>query len=1755
MAVTLELLDLGIDENDIFLSHLGADDILDPALSSPSECPSLGESFTGCHNFVMTRELSRRTSLNSSPTSPGWCSMKTPSPVPLSGQLHEPPFEEDYQPGTKLDFDEATMLNMMHFGLVESETWSHQPSSRIGPGLGNTPQHISIGLGIQNQADLSQEYAAFPPGFAANAPLSKQIFGLDQVMHNSARTDERFITWPACTTAPRHTAQPSSAFDSALASPSLRRPEEPPRRGRTSALSTGLLKANLATWVSPPMLPSQHNIDNELQYETADHAVMSSDSASNSSPIMDRRWSAATASDAGNGTPSLRRRGHEHRRRSGPSRKSRPEPGKSGIDCDAVIAHNEFACSWPNCIDKATGKQKRFKRQEHKKRHEKTVHEKEGSYRCWVPGCTTTAFTRTDNLKSHLRNTHGKKSPNQRNRYVATQDKNSECYDPDWQGDLTEDGYPIFTKKRATVAMKTNNQSSSGPTPRDAEATVAQGSQSPGAEPVKSVPISNFWRILALGKGIDHLLLSVGLLCSVGAGVAMPLMNIVFGTLVSDFNSYFIPNTSTTKAEFLHSVSQSSLYIVYLFIGKFVLSYIGAFCFRIAGLRISSVLRLNYMRALFSKPISKLDETSLGSVSNTITSSANSILLGITEKLSLLFQSLAIEITACIIAFKFSWKLTLVASSCLLFCLVFYSITIPRVVKAGQGLVKADEKHATIAGEIFSSIRTVLSLGAGKPLSEKYYEWVAESRKRGLKFAPLVAVQMSPSFFILYCSFSLTFWFGLKLFRSGDIDINAVVIVIFSIIMVISSLSGAVVPLLAISQAISASASFFDMIDSPSLPGSGLKPPEASVEGDIVFNSVTFSYPTRTKVRALVDFSAVFEKGKTTALVGPSGSGKSTIVALLERWYELSSQVVESGDNNAANKEGTGDAQVYSNGGTITVCGQDITAFDVKWWRTQIGLVSQEPFLFNDTICNNVAYGLKGTQWEHVSESEKLQLVAEACKEAFADEFIIRLPQAYSTVVGESGIKLSGGQRQRIAIARSIVRKPQILILDEATSSVDVRSEKIVQAALDRISKSRTTIVIAHRLSTIRQADSIIVVRDGVKIEEGSHEYLMSIQDGLYNALVNAQQIESHAVADEAEAGDAKPSLPRSDTKSSLDVTLPEEHNTRSPDKKGSFFSSVGLLMYEQRQHWWLYLLTILSAMGAGAAFPLQAWIFSKLIEVFTFTGRELIRAGNHWSLMFFILAIEQAISYFFLGYASTAITHHVAAAYRVDYFNNILRQPISFFDAEGNDSGSLMARLSGDPKLLYEILGLNGGFVLMSIFSLLGCVIISLCFGWKLSLVAIFAIMPVLMAASFVRIRHEANLEEINSKVFASSSQFATEAISAVRTVTSLTMEDSIVRRYSALLSDQIRQSTRKASYSMIIYALTDSVELAGMALAFWYGGQLLGRREYDPVQFFVIYTALVQASQVTGQFFAFLPNIAQSTAGATRILALRALNTVDASTEPPRLPISDTTNLGAAIEFDRVSFKYPTRSTPIFINLSLSIPGGSYVAFVGPSGVGKSTVISLLERFYEPSSGTITYDGTDISCLELSSYRSAISLVAQEPKLFDGTIKENLLLGLPTQSGNTTTNNNDDDVHKACKDAEIHDFILSLPEGYDTPLGLNSATALSGGQKQRLCLARALLRKPKLLLLDEATSSLDSQSEKLVQTAIERLAAGRGMTVVAVAHRLATVQQADCIFVLGEGANVESGARLLEKGTHVDLLAMRGIYWQMCQGQALDA
>ncbi|EER45635.1 MDR efflux pump ABC3 [Histoplasma capsulatum H143] len=1149
------------------------------------------------------------------------------------------------------------------------------------------------------------------------------------------------------------------------------------------------------------------------------------------------------------------------------------------------------------------------------------------------------------------------------------------------------------------------------------------------SEPDQKPPFKNFW-VWRYGETTNLFLRR-----STGA---LPLMNVIFGNVVSDFNGYFIPGSGVTKEKFLSSVNRSVLLV-------------------------------------------------------------------------------------------------------------------PIYVKLQKKVEQADEKASSIAGEALGSIRTIVSCCAEGRLAARYGEWVGEARKRGMRLAPQVGAQLAPSNFAMYGSYALTFWFGVRQYASNNIpDVGPVITVIFSVLIVVSTLSFLATPIIAISKAVSASTYFFEMIDAPKPKTSGLKDQNVSTT-DIRFEAVNFSYPTRPNVKILNNLTIDIPAGKITALVGPSGCGKSTIVGLLERWYQIENQFEGDPNSDAPQSGDPQNEKVHEtatspNSGSIKIGPHNLYDLDLKWWRSQIGLVQQEPFTFNTTIYQNVAYGLVGSMWENESEEVKRKLVVEACRESFASEYIEKLPLGYDTMVGENGLKLSGGQRQRLAIARSIIKRPPILILDEATSSIDVRGERIVQEALDRVSKNRTTITIAHRLSTIKKADKIIVLKAGESIERGTHEELLEFK-GLYHSLVENQRLEM-GEQDPDIQGEANPKCQVENMQSILKEASRTD-DAGGPDqepvltyKARSLVNSVGLFLWEQRKLWYLDVAIVIAAAGCGSAFAIQSYIFAQLTAVFQLSGDQLINRSEFWALMFFTLALGVGFFYFVLGFSSTSLSANICGTYRQQYFEHIIAKPIEFFDKEGNSTGSLTSRLSTDPTQLQELVGHQMAFPLISVFNVIGCVSVAFSFGWKLTLVAIFSAFPLIILAMFIRVRYEIQFEKLNAAVFESSSQFASEAISAFRTVTSLTLEDTITTRYSTLLQDHVEKAFLKARFATLIFAASDSIELPCMALCFWYGGQLLSTYEYDVLRFMVIYISVVMGGQAAGQFGSLTPNLAQATVAANRILSVRPSEN---SNDGEKKTVGRFEG-GAQIDFKSINFKYPTRDVVVFKNLSFTIEKGQFAALVGPSGCGKSTIIGLLEKFYGYQSGTIAIDGHDLNTLDVSSYRQSVSLVSQEPALYQevelyklmykGSVKDNVLLGVdPAQF-------TDEDVQKACKDANIHDFISSLPEGYNTDVGVRGL-AMSGGQKQRICIARALIRNPSILLLDEATSSLDSESEKHVQEAIERTAKGR--TVVVVAHRLATVQNADVIFVFGEGGIVETG-------THSDLLKRRGIYYQMCESQALD-
>lgn len=330
-----------------------------------------------------------------------------------------------------------------------------------------------------------------------------------------------------------------------------------------------------------------------------------------------------------------------------------------------------------------------------------------------------------------------------------------------------------------------------------------------------------------------------------------------------------------------------------------------------------------------------------------------------------------------------------------------------------------------------------------------------------------------------------------------------------------------------------------------------------------------------------------------------------------------------------------------------------------------------------------------------------------------------------------------------------------------------------------------------------------------------------------------------------------------------------------------------------------------------------------------------------------------------------------------------------------------------------------------------------------------------------------------------------------------------------------------------------------------------------YSQKEFFIVLPALLFSAQAAGQLFSLAPEVTRAKAAAQSVFSLHDEKPTIITKLPSRAPSNagsaeQNTLLGGPssaygtfgtrgeLEFRGVSFYYESRpEVPALNNVSFLIKPGEYVAFVGRSGAGKSSTIHLIERFFDPTSGQVYLDGHDIRTESVQTHRSRLALVEQEPDLFPGTVKFNI--GLGRRPGTEAT---DAEIITVAKKCELHDFIMSLPEGYNTEVGAHGSK-LSGGQRQRLAIARALIRDPEILLLDEATSQLDATTERDVKQAIA--AASTGRTTIMIAHRLASVQYADRIFVFDSG-------RIVEQGRHDELVDMGGIYSAMVSAQELE-
>nr|WP_078576398.1 ABC transporter ATP-binding protein [Streptomyces sp. AA0539] len=890
----------------------------------------------------------------------------------------------------------------------------------------------------------------------------------------------------------------------------------------------------------------------------------------------------------------------------------------------------------------------------------------------------------------------------------------------------------------------------------------------------------------------------------------------------------------------------------------------------------------------------------------------------------------------------------------------------------------------------------------------------------------------------------------------------------------------------------------------------------ADAPARVEFDRVSFGYGPGNPV--LTDLSLRIEPGETLAVIGPSGSGKSTVSLLLPRFYDPDS-------------------------GTIRIGGHDTRELTHDSLRAAIGLVPEDSFLFSDTIRANLAYG-------HPDATEE-QVVA-AARAAQADAFIRALPDGYDTVVGEQGMTLSGGQRQRIALARAILSDPRLLILDDATSAVDARVEREIHDALRSVMAGRTTLLIAHRLSTLQLADRIAVLDGGRLADTGTHAELTA-RSPLYRQLLSDPEQWGAAPRDPAgyaAEGDADAGPGPDGTTPALWQREAAGPDTGSTALMGGTAADPALLAQVEA------LPPATDTPGideAAAARPERGgYGLRRLLaglRVPLLCALLLVIADAAFSLLLPVLirhGIDQGVEKAAYGAVAAAAVlallvvlaqwaaqagglitvgrtgERALYSLRVKIFAQLQRLGLDYYEREL--TGRVMTRMTTDVDALTSFLqtGLVQALVaVMTFFGIMGVLVV---IDVQLALVVLATLIPLTIGTVIFR-RHSVKAYELARERVSGVNADLQESVAGLRMVQAFRRESDGYERFTDR-SDGYRRARLRGQWLISVYfpfvQLLATLATAGVLLV-GAGRVGAGTLTAGALVAYLLYIELFFAPvQQLSQVF---DGYQQAVVSLGRIQELLAEPTTTPPAERPR-PVPE--RLRGEVEFRGVRFAYrgAEDGTEALRGIDLTIPAGQTVAFVGETGAGKSTLVKLVARYYDPTRGAVRVDGTDLRDLDLSGYRHRLGVVPQEPYLFDGTVRDAIAYGRPGAS--------DAEVEAAARAVGAHHMIAALPGGFHQPVG-ERGRALSAGQRQLIALARAELVRPDILLLDEATAALDLATEALVNRATDRLAVRR--TTLVVAHRLTTAARADRVVVLDRGTVVEDG-------THTELLARGGRY-----------
>lgn len=895
------------------------------------------------------------------------------------------------------------------------------------------------------------------------------------------------------------------------------------------------------------------------------------------------------------------------------------------------------------------------------------------------------------------------------------------------------------------------------------------------------------------------------------------------------------------------------------------------------------------------------------------------------------------------------------------------------------------------------------------------------------------------------------------------------------------------------------------------------------------------------------------EPGETLALVGPPGSGKSTVALLLPRFYDPQA-------------------------GRLAIGGVDLRDLRLHDLRAELGVVFEEAFLFSDTIRNNIAYGRPD------ADEDEIRAAAEAAQVA---SFVEDLPDGYDTEVGERGLTLSGGQRQRIALARAMLTRPRVLVLDDATSAVDTATEAAIHETLHELTAERTTLLVAHRRSTLALADRIAVLDKGRVVDTGTEDELRS-RCALFRELLATGPADELGggprattvvpVGDElgddtggAASGDPVPAAvatgpavtpelwPRVSIEQDPDRALTRDGGGGAAGWAGGISATPELLEFVAklppatetprlrdddptapdpafrlssllRPVRWLLVLGV-ALMTADALATLALPSIARIAVddgIADGATRVLLLAA----LAGLLIVVLDAVVVGFQTLVTARAGESLLYLLRLRSYAHLQRLGLDFYEREL--SGRIMTRMTTDVDALSTFLQTGLAQAVVSLLTIGGVATALVLTDPELALYALGWLLPLLAVGTVVFRRFSSRAyAEARERVSVVNADLQ-ENVSGVRIAQAYVREELSYDRFGER-SDAYRRSRLRAQrYIATYFPFVGLLSDIATAVVLFVGGTRIVGGDITPgvLTAFLLYLTLFfgpvqQLSQVFDGY-------QQARVGLNRISEL--LRTPTSVPDEPQRPVPVPPRLRGEVELDHVTFRYPGVDAPALDDVSLRVGAGETVALVGATGAGKSTLIKLIARFYDTGEGQVRVDGVDVRRFPLAGYRSRLGVVPQEAHLFTGDVASNIAYGRPDAPPER--------IEAAARAVGALGLVRSLPQGFHTPVG-ERGQGLSAGQRQLVALARAELVDPDVLIFDEATAALDPATEATVLAAGERVASRR--TAFVVAHRLQTARRSDRIVVL-------SGGRIAEEGTHDELVRAGGRYAALWRAGELE-